>query len=40
MRVLEKIGFTLEARRKHATIKDGKVIDAFPYALVSVRPAR
>ena len=33
-RVLEKAGFTLEARLKKSVIKDGQVIDEFLYALV------
>lgn len=33
-RVLEKAGFTYEARLRKSVIKDGKVIDEFLYALV------
>ena len=33
-RVLEKAGFTLEARVKKAVTKDGQTIDMFQYALV------
>ncbi len=33
-RVLEKAGFTLEARMRKAVIKDGKIIDSFLYAKV------
>jgi len=33
-RVLEKCGYTLEARTRRAVIKDGRVIDQFLYAYV------
>ena len=33
-RVLEKTGFTLEARQRKAVTKDGNTIDAFLYVLV------
>ena len=34
MRVLEKAGYTLEARARRAVIKDGRVMDDFVYSLV------
>jgi RimJ/RimL family protein N-acetyltransferase len=33
-RVLEKAGYTLEARHLKAIVKDGQVIDEFTYALI------
>jgi hypothetical protein len=32
--VLEKAGYTLEARLKRAVVKDGHVLDQFVYAQV------
>ena len=33
-RVLEKAGYTLEARLKHSAVKDGEVVDELIYAVV------
>jgi RimJ/RimL family protein N-acetyltransferase len=33
-RVLEKAGYTLEGRLRRSVIKDGRIIDAFLYAIV------
>lgn len=38
MRVLEKCGFTREARMRKACVKDGKVIDLYLYACVRPTP--
>jgi RimJ/RimL family protein N-acetyltransferase len=34
MRVLEKCGFTCEARLKSSVLKDGQLVDELIYALV------
>ncbi|MBI4537507.1 MAG: GNAT family N-acetyltransferase [candidate division NC10 bacterium] len=34
MRVLEKAGYSLEGRLRQAVLKDGRVLDAFLYAIV------